>query len=295
MLIARSVHPLPGEAERKGATARLVDGFSEPPRPRRRRPDRRRIHLRRGCARVARGAGAHPEVRHHRDGRRRRRQRRQQRGRARRPGDGWPASSAPIRKAGGCSRAFTAASIARAVIARARLPNAGQDADSRRRHSFGQAAGGADRSRAGWPLAEPSAASLAESADARPRRLRRRHPVGLRIGTRHAGARRRDSRSARAAVAAAADARSRRFADTGSLDYRRPHDVHAERVGGRAGARHPDRRRSRGARAGRPGAAAEDRHAGGARHARQPRHGALRAAGSRRSTFRFSDPTRWPT
>ena len=52
----------------QGAAAGARRRLREPPRARRRRSDRRRVHLRRGRARVARGAGADPQVRRDRDG-----------------------------------------------------------------------------------------------------------------------------------------------------------------------------------------------------------------------------------
>ena len=63
-------------------------------------------------ARVARSAGAHPQVRRHRDGRRRRRQRGQQRRRARRAGAACRDCRHAMQKASSAGRACHAASIA---------------------------------------------------------------------------------------------------------------------------------------------------------------------------------------
>ena len=62
-----------------------------------------------------------------------------------------------------------------------------------------------------------------------------------------------------------------------------------------AGARRRHRRRPGRARAGGAHAAAAHAHAGRARHARQPRHGAVPAEDGRRSTFRSSARTKSPT
>ena len=51
----------------------------------------------------------------------------------------------------------------------------------------------------------------------------------------------------------------------------------------------------RGARAGRPRAAEAHAHERRARHAREPRHGAVRSRPADRFTCRFTDRTKWPT
>ena len=120
----------------------------QPARARRRRPDRRRVHLRRGRPRLARGAGPHPEVR--RDGggapaapaTRRTTSRRSAAARRSR------ASSAPI----GEGRRLLASFPSRRRIGRwssreRDVSDAGQDAHPRRRRPLGEAAGRAHRSR----------------------------------------------------------------------------------------------------------------------------------------------------
>ena len=116
MLIARSVHPLPGEAERKERLLVARRRLREPPRARRRRSHRRRVHLRRGRARVARSAGADPEVRRDADGRRRRRQRRQQRRGARRPRAARGHRRRRSRRPPAARELSAAASIARTIV-----------------------------------------------------------------------------------------------------------------------------------------------------------------------------------
>ena len=155
MLIARSVHPLPGEAERKERLLVAHRRLREPPRARRRRSHRRRVHLRRSRARLARGARPHPQVRRDRDGRRRRRQRGQQRRGARRPRRARRPSPATMPKGGGCWRAFTAASTAGTSCAPQRVSHAGQDADPRRAACTRPSSRScASIARPGWPLAE---------------------------------------------------------------------------------------------------------------------------------------------
>ena len=119
MLIARSVHPLPGEAERSERLLALVDGFSS-----------RRVlvvgdliadeFIYGEVARVSREA---PVLILKYDATemvgRRRRQRRQQRRGARRARARSPAWSAPTPKAAGCWRASIAASTAGTSCARA--------------------------------------------------------------------------------------------------------------------------------------------------------------------------------
>ena len=68
-----------------------------------RRSDRRRVHLRRDRARLARGAGPDPQLRLDRDRAGRRRQRREQRRRARRRAGRRSASPAATKPGGGCS------------------------------------------------------------------------------------------------------------------------------------------------------------------------------------------------
>ena len=171
-------------------------------------------------ARVARGAGADPEVRRDGDGRRRRRQRGATTSRRSAAAPRSPGSSAPTPKAAGCSRASRAASIARRVVRVARVPDAGQDAHSRRRRPLGQAAGRPHRPRDRLAAGRrTSAARSRSSLVAGARRLRRRRAVRLRFRPGHAGARRRDSpgagkRSRRRPGAGAARQRYR------LLDYR---------------------------------------------------------------------------
>ena len=163
------------------------------------------------------------------------------------------------------------------VVRARRIPHADQDAHSRRRRPLGEAAGRPHRSR-GRLAARRSgerARSPRRSAPAL-ERLRRGAAVRLRIRPGDAGARRRHPSRRRAPHAATAGARAGRLA-LPPARLPRADDLHAERVGGRAGARLRDRRRSGRARAGRTAAAASHRHAGGARHARQPRHGAVPA------------------
>ena len=224
----------------------------------------------------------------------RRRQRRQQRRGARRPRRARRHRRRRCRRAGGCWRAFRAASIAGASCARG-------STGRRSRRASSPAACTRRSSRWCASIARPAGRSpsdvsraFARSADAGARRLRRRAAVRLRIRPRHAGARRRDSaRRWRRARGAAGAGAARQPLPAARLP--RPDDVHAERVGSRAGARHPHRRRRRRARAGRADAAAADRHAGGAHHARQPRHGAVPAEAADRFTFRSSGPTKSPT
>ena len=147
MLIARSVHPLPGEAERKERLLALVDGFSS-----------RRVlvvgdliadeFIYGEVARVSREAPVLIlKYDATRDGRRRRRQRRQQRRRARRPRARSPASSAPIAEGRRLLASFHRGVDRSHDRARARVPHAGEDAHPRRRRPFGEAAGRAHRSR----------------------------------------------------------------------------------------------------------------------------------------------------
>ena len=174
-MIARSVHPLPGEAERKERLLALVDGFSS-----------RRVlvvgdliadeFIYGEVARVSREA---PVLILKYDAtemvRRRRRQRGQQRRGARRPRACWPASSGATPKGGGCSRAFRAASIDAHVVRARRLPDAGQDAHPRRRRPLREAAGRAHRSR--------------DRLAARPRRSSRAFATKLSAGARRAATR----------------------------------------------------------------------------------------------------------
>ena len=71
--------------------------------------------------------------------------------------------------------------------------------------------------------------------------------------------------------------------------------LHAERVGGRAGAGHDDWRQRAGARTRRPRHPRPHPHGRGAGHPRQPRHGALRAGRADACTCRSTGPTRSPT
>ena len=295
MLIARSVHPLPGEAERKERLLALVDGFSsrrvlvvgdliadefiygEVARVSREAPV---LILKYDATEmVAGGAGNAANNVAALGGR----------ARARRA---W---SAPTPKAAGCWRAFTAASIARQIVRARELPHAGQDAHSRRRRPLRrkQQVVRIDRE-AGWPLAEAVSRGVREEArrpalDGCDAVLLSDYGSGLvtpalaatiRRGAGAALARRRP-------IPVLVDTRYR------LLDYRGLDGLHAERVRSRAGARRADRRRRGRARTGGPRCCCRrTRHAGGAHHARQPRHGAVRAAGSRPCTCRSSAPTR---
>ena len=287
------------DAQRPRTTApllSLVERLRRPPRARRRRPDRRRVHLRRGAPRVARGAGPDPEVR--RDG-------------DRAPGGAGNAAS-NVAALGGRARARRhgrrrrrGAAAARELSARrrpprgrarAQLPDAGQDAHSGRRHALGEAAGRADRSRDRLAAGRRrSAAAFARQAGAAlgdcDAVLLSDYGSGL-VTPALAAAR---AARARGATRRRADARPRRQ-PLPAARLPRADRLHAERVRSRAAARHPHRRRPGRARARRPRRCC--RRTGmqaRAHHARQPRHGALRAAGSRRFTFRSSDPTKWPT
>ena len=251
MLIARSVHPLPGEAELKERLLALIDGFSN-----------RRVlvvgdliadeFIYGEVARVSREApGPHPQVRHDGDGGRRRRQRGQQRRRARRPRlarghrrrrrRGAAAAREPSR---GVDRRYRPA--------REGLPHAGQDAHPRRRRPLGQAAGRADRSRDRVAGAADDEPGVRADADAGAPGMRRRGPVRLRLGPRDAGAGGSASRAAGIALAATAGARPGRQ-PLPAARLPRPDDLHAERVRSRAGARRPHRRRSRDRSSGRDG------------------------------------------
>ena len=242
MLIARSVHPLPGEAERKERLLALVDGFSS-----------RRVlvvgdliadeFIYGEVSRVSREAPVLIlKYDATADRRRRRRQRREQRRGARRPRRGSPAWSAPMPRAGGCWRASIAASIGRTSCAPASTARR-----SRRESSPAactprkQQVVRIDRD-AGWPLDEAVSARAREEDRAGARRLRRRAAVRLRLRARDAGAGRRRfaarvaRRTRRRPIPVLLDSRYR------LLDYRGLDHLHAERVGSRAGARHPHRR-----------------------------------------------------
>ena len=172
----------------------------------------------------------------------RRRQRREQRRRARRARRASSASSAPTRGAAAAvqlpsRRRPRATSFARAGT------DAGQDAHSRRRRARGAAAGGPHRSRH-----RLAARRVGQRARWRRRSSRRSTPA-TRCSCRTTApgsitprARRRHSPRAGAAPAAAAGAGARRLA-LPPARLSRPDGVHAERVGSRAGARHPYRRR----------------------------------------------------
>ena len=218
------------------------------------------------------------ELRLDRDRAGRRRQRREQRGRARRAAArrrrGRPRRDGPAAARRSCPRAST---CARRASAPARLPHADQDAHPRRRHPFRQAAGRPHRSRA---ARRPSTTSDRARVRARAllQALRR---VATRCSCRttaRAWSRRRSLRDRARGGARGTRGRPgpRRLALRAAAIPR--HDrLHAERIGSRAGARHPDRRRTAGARAGGPRRCSRGRDAGGAHHARQPRHGAVRA------------------
>ena len=151
MFIARSVHPLPGEAERKERLLALIDGFSsrrvlvvgdliadefiygEVARVSREAPV---LILKYDTTEMVAGGAGNAANNVAALG-----------GRA-----SLADSSAPMPRAAACWRAFTAASTAGMSCARG-VPHAGQDAHPRRRHPLGQAAGRADRSRAGLAAA----------------------------------------------------------------------------------------------------------------------------------------------
>ena len=140
---------------------------------RRGRCRRGRVRVRQGGARLARGAGADPRVRLHRDRPWRRRQRGQQHGRARRPGDARrgrrPRRARPAGRGGAAPPRRFAAPPARGDDA-----DAGQDTDPCRRHSFRQAAGRADRSRRGASRSTPGVRAVVREGGARGHAERRR-------------------------------------------------------------------------------------------------------------------------
>ena len=157
-----------------------------------------------------------------------------------------------------------------------RLPHADQDAHPRRRHPLGQAAGRPHRSRRGDAGRRRRTRAAFES---RVLRARRAAPTRCWFPTTAAAWSRRRSSPRRASLARRKRATCRILVDSryDLLTLPRHDRVHAERVRGRAGARRPDRRQHARARARRPRAAAADARARGADHARQPRHGAVRA------------------
>ena len=130
-----------------GRLLELVDEFAKAARRRLRRSHRRRVHLRRAVARLARGAGPHPRLRLDRHRSRRRRERGEQRGCARRCAGGGrrrrPRRDRPAAARRHAARAWTSAAVSPAR----RLPDADQDAHPRRRRALRQAAGRPHRSR----------------------------------------------------------------------------------------------------------------------------------------------------
>ena len=246
MLIARSVHPLPGEAERKERLLALVDGFAsrrvlvvgdliadefiygEVARVSREAPV---LILKYDATEmVAGGAGNAANNVAALGGR----------ARARRPG------RAPTPRAGGCSAAFSAASIARASCARAeyrtpvktRILAGGVHSAKQQVVRIDRETGVAAR-RSGQPrVRDESCAAGARRCDAV---LLSDYGSGL-VTPALA-----DAVRTALARANAAPCRCRCCVDSRYrlLDYRGPDDVHAERVGSRAGARHPHRRRRR--------------------------------------------------
>ena len=264
------------------------------PLPRRgdRRLRRRRVRLRPRGADLARGAGPDPRVRQDRHRARRRRQRRQQRRRARREdARGRPARRRRHRR-----------SAARRAARRRRRPGAGprprprdadQDAHPRRRHPLRQAADRPHGSRHAPPRLRRRAAPLRAGRARRDRLDRRRARLGLRRRPGDAAAGGRDQ-------ASGADAEGRAAADPRRLALRpgplpRPDRVDAERSRGRGADRRADRRRRPRARAGRPPAARGHADGRGADHARQPRHGAVRAGRADAPHPDLTAPTRSPT
>ena len=100
-----------------------------------------------------------------------------------------------------------------------------------------------------WPLSDDGEPRVRRASSPALAALRCRGAVRLRLRPGHAGARRDASARAGAPIAPPAGAGSGRLA-VPAARVSGHDDVHAERVGGRAAARHADRRRSGGARAG---------------------------------------------
>ena len=290
-------HPLSADAERR-APARAHRRL----RPRRvagrRRSDRRRVHLRRRGARVARGAGADPA-----------------------------STTRPRSSPGGAGNAANnVAALGGARAAGRRSPAAtkpGAGCSTRCTRASTPAHGASARREYRTPIKTRILAGGMHSAKQQVVRIDREHRLAARrrrsataferegSGRHCAGAmpcscrttapassRRRSStrlrpRRRRAAAAAAASGPAWIRATPAGLP--RADRVHAERVGGRAGLGVAHRRRARALeRAGRDDAAAHG-DAGGAHHPRQPRHGALRAAQPTGAHSRSSAPTRSPT
>ena len=220
---------------------------------RRRRPRRRRVHLRPDRSRVARSAGADPEVRLDRDRARRRGQRREQRRGARRAASTSSASVGARRRGRrGCCRRCRR----RAKLDAASSASAGTSRRSRRASSPAASTPPSSRSCASIaPAGAGVAAVLARSKRALARAIRRADAVIVSDyggGLDHAGAVAAGARGGAALEATAA--RARRFALRPDGLHR--HDgVHAERIRSGGAARRPHQRRPRGARAGRPRAA----------------------------------------
>ena len=137
---------IPGPQKSEGRLlARADRGRQRQARGRVRRSDRRRVRLRPHRPRVARSAGVDPRIRRHRDRARRRRQRREQRRQPRRRGAAGVAGR-PRRTGPPPVQGAAAHCRARGLEPAGRLSHAGQDPHPRRRHSLGEAAGGAHRS-----------------------------------------------------------------------------------------------------------------------------------------------------
>ena len=182
----------------------------------------------------------------------------------------------------------------RGIVRAARLPHADEDPDPRRRHPFGEAAGRPDRSRPQDPSSsEPDRATCRRPLVSAAVKVRCAARVGLRQRAGDAGARAAGAEALRRRSRARGH-RARRLAIRAAAVQR--HDgVHAERVGGRAALRRPDRRQRAHARASRTRAPRAHACGRGAGDARQPRDGALRSRIGRPCTFRSSAPIRSPT
>ena len=193
MLIARSVHPLPGEAERRERLLALIDGFSsrrvlvvgdliadefiygEVSRVSREAPV---LILKYDATEIVAGGAGNAANNVAALGGRADRSR------------AWLAS---IRRAAGCSPASIAASTASWSCARR---------STGRRSRPGSSPAASTRRSSRWfaSIAKPAGRfggrepRLRGQADAEPRRVRRRAPVRLRVRPRHAGARGRDPR-----------------------------------------------------------------------------------------------------
>ena len=238
----RPFRPSAARRSRAQRTAARADRrLLEPARAGRRRPHRRRVHLRRGRARVARGAGADPQIRRDGDGRRRRGQRGEQRRGARRPRASGRARR-PRRRRPAAARELSPRRRSRPRRARAATARRSRRASSR-------AASIRPSSRSCASIAKRAGRWPTRSAARSARRSRRRstdcdavllsdYGSGLVTPALADGSATRSRARARRRPVPGA----RRFA-LPAARLPRPDGLHAERVGGRAGARHPHRRR----------------------------------------------------